>query len=204
VLAGIRFNRFELVSSWRGEGAWGYAPFCTESGLQYGQEHWHSVTAGVRECLGRWGRRGCTNGFRAFLISSHAASLRIRPPHRRPGASHPCFRNHLVPLAAELGRHLHRIKQDLAAAVDRAGLDVIAWLDLNRLGWRDALPVDMVDGDARTLAAIGGCRPGRPPPRGGAPPRERQGWPRARGSWLRCDNGGSRGDADAEPRSNRR
>jgi hypothetical protein len=76
---------------------------------------------------------------------------------------------------------LHRIKQDLAAAVDRAGLDVIAWLDLNRLGWRDALPVDMVDGDARTLAAIGGCRPGRPPPRGGAPPRERQGWPRARG-----------------------
>ena len=42
------------------------------------------------------------------------------------------FRNHLVPLAAELGGHLHRIKQDLAASVDRAGLDVIAWLDLNK------------------------------------------------------------------------
>lgn len=43
--------------TWRGEGAWGYAPLCAELGLQYRQEHWHSVTAGIREGLRGWGRR---------------------------------------------------------------------------------------------------------------------------------------------------
>jgi hypothetical protein len=153
-------------SSWRGEGAWGYAPFCAELGLQYGQEHWHSVTAGVREGLGRWGRRVrqgesgndeyvasliCEGGFLLRAIEGGrwlyqwlqgVLDLVTRGVAPNQAATQeawrvpPMFRNHLVPLAAELVGHLHRIKQDLAASVDRAGLDVIAWLDLNRLGWQ--------------------------------------------------------------------
>jgi hypothetical protein len=56
----------------------------------------------------------------------------------------------LIPVAAELVTRLHQIKQDLASA-DRASLDAIAWLDLNRAGWRDTLPLDMGDEDARSL-----------------------------------------------------
>lgn len=60
------------------------------------------------------------------------------------------FRTHVIPVASELAARLRQIKQDLAAA-DRAGLDAIAWLDLNRAGWRDSLPLDMGDADARSL-----------------------------------------------------
>jgi hypothetical protein len=167
--------------TWRGEGAWGYAPLCAELGLQYRQEHWHSVTAGIREGLGRWGRRvrrseSGSDEYLASLICEGGLPLRamgggrwlnqwlqgaldlaargIAPDQasaqeawRVPNM----FRGHLIPVAAELVGHLHRIKQDLAASVHRAGLDAIAWLDLNRSGWRDALPVDMADDDARTL-----------------------------------------------------
>jgi hypothetical protein len=61
------------------------------------------------------------------------------------------FRNHLIPVAAELVSQLHQIKRDLVASVDRTGLDAIAWLDLNRPGWRDSLPLDLADDDARAL-----------------------------------------------------
>jgi hypothetical protein len=61
------------------------------------------------------------------------------------------FRTHLTPVAAELVGQLHQIKQDLAVSEDRAGLDAIAWLDLNRAGWRVSLPLDMGDEDARAL-----------------------------------------------------
>src|SRR5690349_7176069 len=30
--------------TWRGEGAWGYAPLCAELGLRYRQEDWQHVT----------------------------------------------------------------------------------------------------------------------------------------------------------------
>ena len=43
--------------SWRGEGAWGYAPLCAELGFQYRQEDWHHITSGIREGLLGWGRR---------------------------------------------------------------------------------------------------------------------------------------------------
>jgi hypothetical protein len=57
----------------------------------------------------------------------------------------------LTPVAAELVEQVHQIKRDLAASAERAGLDPIAWLDLNRAGWRDSLPLDMGDEDARPL-----------------------------------------------------
>jgi hypothetical protein len=53
------------------------------------------------------------------------------------------FRTHLTPVAAELVAQLHQIKRDLAASANRAGLDAIAWLDLNRAGWRETLPLDI-------------------------------------------------------------
>ena len=40
--------------SWRGEGAWGYARLCAELGLQYSQDHWLSVTSGIRAGLQGW------------------------------------------------------------------------------------------------------------------------------------------------------
>ena len=39
------------------------------------------------------------------------------------------FRNHLIPMAAELIGQLHQVKRDLAGSTDSAGLDAIAWLD---------------------------------------------------------------------------
>jgi hypothetical protein len=61
------------------------------------------------------------------------------------------FAAHLIPVAAELVGQLHQIKQDLAEPAARGGLGAIAWLDLNRAGWRDSLPLDMEDEDARAL-----------------------------------------------------
>jgi hypothetical protein len=61
------------------------------------------------------------------------------------------FRSDLAPVAAELVERIHELKRDLATATERAGLDPVAWLDLNRAGWRESLPVDMSDHDARTL-----------------------------------------------------
>ena len=54
VLAGVRRYSLELVPHWRGEGLWGYAPLCAELGLQDRPDHWHSVTAGIREGLRGW------------------------------------------------------------------------------------------------------------------------------------------------------
>lgn len=167
--------------TWRGEGVWGYAPLCADLGLQYRQDHWHSVTAAIREGLRGWGRRVRRNEdgsdeYLASLICEGGLPLRAIHGGRwlyrwlqgaldlvargvDPGQAAAreawrvptTFRNHLIPVVAELVDQLHRIKQDLAASTDRAGLDAIAWLDLNRAGWRDSLPLDMADDDARAL-----------------------------------------------------
>jgi hypothetical protein len=168
-------------SSWRGEGAWGYAPLCAELGLQYRQDHWHDVTSGIREGLRGWGRRVRRNErgddeYLASLICEGGLPLRAIHGGRwlyqwlqgsldlvargvDPGQAAAqeawrvptTFRTHLTPVAAELVEQMHQIKRDLAASADRAGLDAIAWLDLNRAGWRETLPLDMGDEDARAL-----------------------------------------------------
>jgi hypothetical protein len=165
---------------WRGEGVWGYAPFCADLGLQYRQDHWQVVTAGIREGLQGWGRRVRRNEdggaeYLASLICEGGLPLRAVQGGRwlyqwlqgsldlvARGVSPDqaaaqeawrvpvTFRKDLVPVAAELAARLHQIKQDLATA-ERGGLDAIAWLDLNRAGWRDTLPLDMGDEDARSL-----------------------------------------------------
>jgi hypothetical protein len=165
---------------WRGEGVWGYAPLCAELGLQYRQDYWQAVTAGIREGLQGWGRRVRRNEdggaeYLASLICEGGLPLRavqggrwlyqwlqgtldlvargVSPDQaaRQEAWRVPAtFRAHLIPVAAELAARLHEIKQDLANA-DRAGLDAIAWLDLNRVGWRDTLPLDMGYEDARSL-----------------------------------------------------
>ena len=167
--------------SWRGEGAWGYAPLCAELGLHYQQDHWHDVTSSIREGLRGWGRcvRGNERGGDEYLASlicegglplraihggrwlyqwlQGALDLVARGVDPRQAAAQeawrapPSFRNDLTPVAAELVEQVHQIKRDLANSTDRAGLDPIAWLDLNRLGWRETLPLDMGDEDARTL-----------------------------------------------------
>jgi hypothetical protein len=168
------------LCGWRGEGVWGYAPLCAELGLKYHQDHWQAVTAGIREGLRGWGRRVRRNEdggaeYLASLICEGGLPLRAiqggrwltqwlqgtldlvargvfpdqaaaQEAWRVPAT----FREHLIPVAAELAARLHQIKQDLASA-DRAGLDAIAWLDLNRTGWRDTLPLYMGDEDARSL-----------------------------------------------------
>ena len=167
--------------SWRGEGAWGYAPLCAELGLHYQQDHWQDVTSGIREGLRGWGRRVRRNErggdeYLASLICEGGLPLRAihggrwlhqwlqgaldlvaRGVDARQAAAQeawrapPSFRNDLTPVAAELVEQVHQIKRDLANSADRAGLDPIAWLDLNRLGWRETLPLDMGDEDARAL-----------------------------------------------------
>ena len=168
-------------SRWRGEGAWGYAPVCAELGLRYHQEDWHHVTSGIREGLHGWGRRVRQNEhgdaeYLASLICEGGLPLRgvhggrwlyqwlqsaldlvargVDPGQaaeqeawRAPKA----FRSDLIPVAAELVGRLHQIKRELPVASARGGLDAIAWLDLNRTSWRDLLPFDMGDEDARTL-----------------------------------------------------
>ena len=145
------------------------------------QDHWNHVTSGIREGLRGWGRRVRRNEdggdeYLASLICEGGLPLRaihggrwlyqwlqgaldlaargVDPDQaaaqeawRVPST----FRTHLTPAAAELVGQLHQIKRDLAASADRAGLDAIAWLDLNRAGWRDTLPLDMGDEDARAL-----------------------------------------------------
>ncbi len=167
--------------SWRGEGAWGYAPLCAELGLHYRQDDWHNVTSGIREGLRGWGRRVRRNErggdeFLASLICEGGLPLRAIHGGRwlyqwlqgaldlvargvDPGQAAAqeawrvpsTFRTDLIPVAAELIEQVHQIKRDLAASADRAGLDAIAWLDLNRQGWRESLPLDMGDEDARAL-----------------------------------------------------
>jgi hypothetical protein len=167
--------------TWQGEGAWGYAPFCAELGLQYRQDHWQSVTAGIREGLRGWGRRvrRSENGSDEYLASlicegglplraihggrwlyqwlQGALDLAARGVDSDQAAAQEAwrvpatFRSHLIPVASELVGQLHQIKRDLAASADRAGLDAIAWLDINRDGWRESLPLDMGDEDARAL-----------------------------------------------------
>ena len=167
--------------SWRGEGAWGYAPLCAELGLHYRQDDWHNVTSGIREGLRGWGRRVRRNErggdeFLASLICEGGLPLRAIHGGRwlyqwlqgaldlvargvDPGQAAAqeawrvpsTFRTHLIPVAAELIEQVDQIKRDLAASADRAGLDAVAWLDLNRKGWRKSLPLDMGDEDARTL-----------------------------------------------------
>ena len=61
------------------------------------------------------------------------------------------FRTHLIPVAAELVGQVHQIKRDLAASADRAGLDAIAWLDLNRRRLARRLASRYGDDDARAL-----------------------------------------------------
>jgi len=165
---------------WRGEGVWGYAPLCAELGFQYRQDHWQDVTAGIREGLKAWGRpvRRNENGgaeYLASLICEGGLPLRAvqggrwlyqwlqgtlnlvargvsadqaatQEAWRVPDA----FRKDLTLVAGELAARLHEIQRELATA-DRTGLDAIAWLDLNRAGWRATLPVDMEDEDARSL-----------------------------------------------------
>lgn len=167
--------------SWRGEGAWGYAPLCAELGLQYCQDHWKDVTNGIREGLRGWGRRVRRNEhgddeYLASLICEGGLPLRAIHGGRwlyqwlqgaldlvargvDPGqaaaqeAWHApaSFRMDLTLVAAELIQQIHQIKRDLAASAERAGLDPIAWLDLNRPRWRETLPLDMGDEDARAL-----------------------------------------------------
>jgi len=167
--------------TWRGEGVWGYAPLCAELRLQYRQDQWHDVTSGIREGLRGWNRRvrrseGGSDEYLASLICEGGLPLRAihggrwlyqwlqgaldlaargvdsdqaaaQEAWRVPAT----FRNHLIPVAAELIGQLHQVKRDLAGSTDRAGLDAIAWLDLNRDGWRESLPIDMGDEDARAL-----------------------------------------------------
>jgi hypothetical protein len=145
------------------------------------QDHWHDVTSGIREGLRGWNRRvrrseGGSDEYLASPICEGGLPLRaihggrwlyqwlqgaldlaargVDPDQaaaqeawRVPAT----FRNHLIPVAAELVGQLHQIKRDLATSAHRAGLDAIAWLDLNRTGWRDSLPLDMGDEDARSL-----------------------------------------------------
>ena len=139
------------------------------------------MTAGIREGLRGWGRRVrrsengrdeylasliCEGGLPLRAIQSGrwlyqwlqgALDLVARDLDPDQAASQEAwhvpttFRSHLIPVAAELVGEVHRIQQHLAESPHRAGLDAIAWLDLSRLGWRDALPIDMADDDARTL-----------------------------------------------------
>jgi hypothetical protein len=171
----------DWLCHWHGEGPWGYAPLCADLGLQYRQDHWQAVTAGIRDGLRGWGRRVRRNEdgdaeYLASLICEGGLPLRavrggrwlyqwlqgaldlaaraVEPSQaaaQEAWRAPPTFGNHLIPVAAELVGELYRIKQDLPASTDRAGLDAVAWLDLNRPGWRDALPLDMADDDARTL-----------------------------------------------------
>jgi hypothetical protein len=160
------------LCNWRGDGVWGYAPLCAELGLKYRQDLWHAVTAAIREGLQGWGRRVRRNEdggaeYLASLFCEGGLPLRaiqggrwlyqwlqgtfdlvargVSPDQaaaqeawRVPAT----FRAHLIPVGAELVTQLHQIKQDLVSA-DRGSLDAIAWLDLNRTGWRDTLPLDM-------------------------------------------------------------
>ncbi len=165
---------------WRGEGVWAYAPLCAELGFQYHQDHWRAVKAGIREGLKGWCRpvRRNKNGdaeYLASLIFEGGLPLRavqgggwlyqwlqgtldlifrnVAPDQAAEQESWrvpDTFRAALIPIAAELAAGLHQIKRDLMSA-DRAGLDAIAWLDLNRAGWRETLPVDMGAEDARSL-----------------------------------------------------
>jgi hypothetical protein len=167
--------------SWRGEGAWGYAPLCAELGLRYVQEDWPNVTSGIRAGLQGWGRRVRRNDrgdleYLASLICEGGLPMRaiqggrwlyqwlqgaldlvvrgVAPEQaaRQEAWRAPAtFRSDLAPVAAELVERIHELKGDLATATKRAGLDPVAWLDLNRAGWRESLPVDMSDHDARTL-----------------------------------------------------
>ena len=168
-------------SSWRGEGAWGYAPVCAELGLRYQQEDWHHVTSGIREGLRGWGRRVRRNEhgddeYLASLICEGGLPLRAirggrwlyqwlqsaldliargvdpdQAANQEAWRGPKTFRTDLIPVTAELVGQLHQIKRELRAASVRGGLDAIAWLDLNRTGWRDFLPLDMGDEDARAL-----------------------------------------------------
>jgi hypothetical protein len=145
------------------------------------EDHWYHVTSGIREGLRGWGRavrrnEGGGDEYLASLICEGGLPLRAihggrwlyqwlqgaldltargldpdqaaaQEAWRVPST----FRTHLTPVAAELVGQLYRIKRDLAVSADRVGLDAIAWLDLNRAGWRDTLPLDMGDEDARAL-----------------------------------------------------
>jgi hypothetical protein len=64
----VASNRFR---TWKGEGVWRYAPLCAELGLQYREDDWHSVTAGIREVLRGWGRwvRRSEDGSDEYLAS---------------------------------------------------------------------------------------------------------------------------------------
>lgn len=169
------------LCSWRGDGVWGYAPLCNELGFQYRQDIWHDVMSAIRQGLIGWRRpvrRNERGGdeYLASLICEGGLPLRaihggrwlyqwlqgaldlvargvdpdqaaVQEAWHVPAT----FRTHLTPVAAELVGQLHRIKRELASSTDRSGLDPIAWLDLNRAGWRESLPLDMRDEDARTL-----------------------------------------------------
>jgi hypothetical protein len=168
--------------SWRGEGAWGYAPLCAELGLRYSQQdHWQAVASAIRTGLNGWGRRVRRNQrgdleYLASLICEGGLPLRALQGGRwlyqwlqgaldlvargidpRQAATQEAwrapatFRGDLTPVAAELVERIDELKQDFASCPDRTDLDPVAWLDLTRAGWRDSLPVDMGDDDARAL-----------------------------------------------------
>lgn len=181
VLAGIRAFACNWFRSWRGEGAWGYAPLCAELGFQYRQEDWHHITSGIREGLLGWARRvrRTANGdaeYLATLICEGGLPLRAvhggrwlyhwlqsaldlvsrglepdQAAEQEAWRAPAMFRTDLTPVTAELTGHLHQIKQGLPDASARGGLDAVAWLDLNRPSWREFLPLNMDDDDARTL-----------------------------------------------------
>lgn len=166
---------------WRGDGVWGYAPLCSELGFQYRQDIWYDVTSAIREGLIGWGRplrqseRGgdeylasliCEGGLPLRAIQGGrwlyqwiqgALDLVARGVDPDQAAAQEAwrvpatFRMHLIPVAAELVSQLHRIKRELGSSTDRAGIDAIAWLDLNRADWREYLPLDMGDEVARAL-----------------------------------------------------
>ena len=71
-------------------------------------------------------------------------TMHIDAPHPQPLVD-------LAPVATELVERIYGLKRELAASADRAGLDPVAWLDLNRKDWRESLPLDMTDDDARAL-----------------------------------------------------
>lgn len=143
--------------------------------------HWQEVSSAIREGLSGWGRSvhltdAGDHEYLASLVCE--AGLPLRAVHdgrwlsRWPQSAldlagrgidpnqatqqeawraPKTFAEMLSPVAAGLVALLNDLKRGLPPPSERSGLDAVAWLDLNRNGWRDALPLDMGDDDARAL-----------------------------------------------------